>query len=75
MVTKIFFQICHKVTNCFVPEYGGENFQVPRYLIKHFNLSKVVWDTVIVLLILYTAFAMPILMSFDVEVGESDVLN
>ena len=40
---------------------------MPGFIIKHFHWLKLMWDGIIILLIIYTAIAMPFLMCFQIQ--------
>ena len=48
----------------FIPIYGGDKIQTPRFIIPHFHPVKVAWDWLILLLILYTAISEPFAVCF-----------
>jgi hypothetical protein len=49
----------------FIPEYGGDKVQTPRFVIKHFSLWKSCWDWFVLSLIFYTTLAVPYVVSFE----------
>ena len=64
----LFHQIRVRSANLYIPEYGGEVFKLGGFVINHFSYMKQVWDTLIIVLILYTSFVMPYMSSFDIQV-------
>lgn len=51
----------------FIPIYGLTRPQVPKYLIRHSNILKSIWDSIILICILYTSAMVPFLVAFQVQ--------
>jgi len=48
----------------FIPIYGLTRAQVPKSLIRHSNIFKSIWDSIILVCILYTSAMVPFLVTF-----------
>ena len=51
----------------FIPIYGLTRPQVPKHLIRHSNILKSIWDSIILICILYTSAMVPFLVAFQVQ--------
>lgn len=61
----LILQIKGKIKNSFIPVYGLTKPQVPKFLIHHSNTAKIVWDSFILLCILYTSVVVPFFVAFN----------
>ena len=51
----------------FIPIYGLTRPQVPKHLIRHSNILKSIWDSIILICILYTSAMVPFLLAFKLS--------
>lgn len=54
-----------RTENMFIPAYGSEKLQLPRFVINHSLPIKLFWDIFILVFILYTATVVPFTVSFE----------